>query len=138
MEKINLLFVIDDGYVEQLKVTLYSIRQALGEQAVSVYLMQKELLEKHQELEDFCQKLDFDYHSVLVGEEVFKDAPTTDRYPDTIYYRLLAQEFLPQDLGRILYLDADILCLNDFTDFYFMEWVQRFMLQPATMRTGTF
>lgn len=121
METINLLFVIDDGYVEQLKVTLYSIRQALGEQAVGVYLMQKELLEKHQELADFCQKLDFDYHSVLVGEEVFKDAPTTDRYPDTIYYRLLAQEFLPQDLGRILYLDADILCLNDFTDFYLME-----------------
>lgn len=120
METLNLLFVIDDGYVDQMKVTLFSVKQQLGERAVAVYLMQKQELKRHDELAVFCQQLGYSYHPVIVGDEVFKDAPTTDRYPDTIYYRLLAQEFLPEQLDRILYLDADIVCLNDFSDFYQM------------------
>ncbi|MBF8969793.1 glycosyltransferase family 8 protein [Streptococcus sp. NLN76] len=121
VQELNLLFVIDDGYVDQLKVTLYSIQQELGEKKVAIYLMQKESLAREEELATYCQGLGYSYHPVVVGNQIFKDAPTTDRYPDTIYYRLLAQEFLPQDLERILYLDADILCLNDFTSLYQME-----------------
>lgn len=50
----------------------------------------------------------FVYTPVVVGEEAFEDAPTTDRYPETIYYRLLAHEYLPKELDKILYVDADI------------------------------
>lgn len=120
MDLLNLLFVVDDGYVEQLKVTLFSIKQQLKNQAVAVYLMQKQELKRNEELATFCYQLSYSYHPIVVGDEVFKDAPTTDRYPDTIYYRLLAHEFLPEHLDRILYLDADILCLNSFSDFYQM------------------
>ncbi|EHI74990.1 UDP-galactose:(galactosyl) LPS alpha1,2-galactosyltransferase WaaW [Streptococcus criceti] len=118
MESLNLMFVVDDGYVDQLKVTLYSVRQQMSGSSIHIYLLQKTVLKKSDELEQFCQKLDCTYHPITIGEDLFKDAPTTDRYPDTIYYRLLAHEFLPQDLDRILYLDADILCLNGFMDFY--------------------
>lgn len=54
----------------------------------------------------------------MTGEEVFEDAPTTNRYPETIYYRLLAHEYLPKELDKILYVDADILCLNDVVPLY--------------------
>lgn len=121
MTPLNLLFVIDDGYVDQLKVTCYSIDQQVSGSRIQVYLMQKEPLKRQTELLQFFEQLGWTYHPVIVGQDLFKDAPTTDRYPDTIYYRLLAQEFLPADLDRILYLDADILCLNDFRDFYEQE-----------------
>lgn len=121
MTPLNLLFVIDDGYVDQLKVTCYSIDQQVSGARIQVYLMQKEPLKRQMELLQFFEQLGWAYHPVIVGQDLFKDAPTTDRYPDTIYYRLLAQEFLPADLDRILYLDADIICLNDFQDFYQQE-----------------
>ncbi|MGT2928734.1 glycosyltransferase family 8 protein [Streptococcus dentasini] len=121
MEPVNLLFTVDDAYVDQLKVTLYSIKQNLSAAEVHVYLLQKALLRKNDQLADFCQVLDYHYHPIIVGDQPFKDAPTTDRYPDTIYYRLLAHEFLPKDINKILYLDADILCLNDFREFYQQE-----------------
>lgn len=57
----------------------------------------------------------------MIGEKSFEDAPTTNRYPETIYYRLLAHEYLPQDLDKILYVDADILCLNDMVALYEMD-----------------
>lgn len=33
----------------------------------------------------------------------------------------MAHKFLPETLDRILYLDADMLCLNDFSSLYDME-----------------
>lgn len=92
-----------------------------------------------------------------MGDELFKQAPTTDRYPDTIYYRLLAGKFLPPTVTKILYLDADIICLNDFTNLYeldlgdnlyaaashneddnFLDLVNKFRLQNFEMDSSYF
>ena len=45
---------------------------------------------------------------------IFKQAPVSDRYPESIYYRLLAQNYLPKDLDKVLYLDADIWLYQRF------------------------
>ncbi len=121
MNTINLLFSIDDGYVQQFMVTLYSIYQNSSHKAIAVYVLQKQLLQKNAEIVDFCQKLGVTYYPVVIGEEAFEDAPTTDRYPETIYYRLLAHDYLPENLDKILYVDADILCLNDIVSLYELD-----------------
>lgn len=114
----NLLFSINDGYVDQFKVTLYSIFQNSQFETLHVYILQKPQLQRHDEIEAFCQVLGASYHPIVIDEMAFEDAPTTDRYPETIYYRLLAHDYLPTDLGKILYLDADILCINDLSELY--------------------
>ena len=121
MKKMNLLFAIDDGYVQQFMVTLYSIHQNSSNKQFSVYVLQNTELAQNEAIETFCHKLGLDYHPVVIGEKSFEDAPTTNRYPETIYYRLLAHEYLPQDLDKILYVDADILCLNDMVALYEMD-----------------
>lgn len=118
---INLLFIIDKTYVEHLKVTLYSIKQVMKDKEIRVYLLQKETFDKNLDLEQYCHTLGFDYQPIIVPENLFANAPTTERYPDTIYYRLLAHEFLPKTVMKILYLDADILCLNDFSALYALD-----------------
>ena len=114
----NLLFSIDDTYVTQWKVTMYSVLSNSKRTDFDVYILQKEQLSLHEEIIKFCQHLGVNYHPVIIGESEFQNAPVSKRYPETIYYRLLAHEYLPQDLDKILYLDADILCLNDVFDFY--------------------
>ena len=49
---------------------------------------------------------------VLVDQSLFDSAPVTDRYPQEMYYRLLAAQLLPDTLDRVLYLDPDILVIN--------------------------
>lgn len=117
----NLLFSIDDMYVDHFKVMLYSLVRQTKNRKLEIYVLQKTLLKRHTELIQYTQNLEVGYHPIIVGTEVFAQAPTTDRYPDTIYYRLLAHKFLPETLDRILYLDADMLCLNDFSSLYDME-----------------
>ncbi|AXQ78640.1 glycosyltransferase family 8 protein [Streptococcus chenjunshii] len=121
MKPINLLYSIDDSYVDQFKVTLFSVWQNASVKDMAVYVLQKKLLQRNAEIHQFCQQLGFAYFPVVIGEEAFKDAPTTDRYPETIYYRLLAHEYLPKELDRILYMDADILCLNDIVPLYHLD-----------------
>ena len=132
----NLLFVIDDAYVEQFKVVLFSIVQQMPNQDFQVYVMQKNLLSQDDAIEGYVEKLGLTYHPIVVGKEAFANAPTTDRYPDTIYYRLLAHEFLPEDVDKILYLDADLICLNDFKELYEMEMGTQFYAAASHNEDG--
>lgn len=59
-------------------------------------------------------------HSIHVHqlpEQLFAKLPSTELFSKAIYYRLLAPYLLERE-ATILYLDADIVCLNAFTDFY--------------------
>ena len=132
----NLLFVIDDAYVEQLKVVLYSIVQQMPKQAFQVFLMQQVLLKKQSEIKRFVENLGMTYHPIVVGEDTFASAPTTDRYPQTIYYRLLAHEFLPEEVDKVLYLDADLICLNGFGELYEMEMGEQYYVAASHNEDG--
>lgn len=114
----NLLFAIDDNFVQQLETVLLSIHLNTKSQEFNIYVLQKKRLAKEAELAAFCKQLKMTYHPVMVKQSLFENAPVTARYPTTIYYRLLAHQMLPQDLHKILYLDADILCINDLSPLY--------------------
>ena len=114
----NLLFTINNGFYHQLTTTLMSIRLNTYADRFDIYMIHNEEFTKDDKLARFCQQLGMNYHPITIKNDAFKDAPVSDRYPATIYYRLLAHHYLPDDLDRILYLDADILCINDLSTLY--------------------
>lgn len=114
----NLLFAIDDRFVSQLETVLLSIHLNTKERDIDFYVLQKTPLQLEAELQAIATEFGMTYHRVLVDESLFENAPVTDRYPTTIYYRLLAHQMLPQSLHKILYLDADLLCINDLGTLY--------------------
>lgn len=114
----NLLFSIDDNFARQLETVLVSIRLNTQAKEINVYVLQRLPLKQGTEIADLCRRLGMVYHPVRVKEELFVNAPVTDRYPTTIYYRLLAHKLLPQNVHKILYLDADVLCINNLDQFY--------------------
>jgi lipopolysaccharide biosynthesis glycosyltransferase len=119
---LNLLFSIDYHFVNQLKTTLLSIAQNTKGCSINVYVLQKNTLEQSESLNDYCNKLGIHYFPIVIGEDaLFENAPISKRYPETIYYRLIAHKYLPSHLDKVLYLDADILCINDLLPLYQME-----------------
>lgn len=114
----NLLFSIDDSYVSHLETVLYSIKMNTPGQKFSIYVISDHRLAGQAQLTEFCQKLGMQFYPLVVDADDFANAPITARYPQTIYYRLLAHRYLPKDLKRILYLDADVLCINDLSPLY--------------------
>ena len=90
----------------------------LGER-LTIYLMHSNLDE--QELEDLQQFIQNDgsqLEVIRINDDYFEEAPTLLHYTKAMYYRLLAFEFLPKELDRILYLDPDILVINPIRELY--------------------
>ena len=90
---------------------LNSIRLNSQPRPLDVYVIQSQELVHTPEIRKTCELWGMNYHPIIIRDEEFDQAPVTDRYPKTIYYRLLAHQYLPKQLHRILYLDADVLCM---------------------------
>ena len=73
MTEINLLFSIDDRYVEQSKPTLYSVYLNSPSALLHVFVLQKKLLKRNVEIEEFCEALGIIYEPVVIGEKAFDE-----------------------------------------------------------------
>lgn len=111
----NLLFCINQHYLSPFLVTLRSLARFPAD--YHVYIFHRDLDEK---LQQHIQNtfLEMDFHFLTIQKEDLPYFPTTQRYPLEIYYRLYAAHFLPQNLDRILYLDADTLIIHSLETLY--------------------
>ena len=58
-----------------------------------------------------------------VDPDKFKDAPLHLKWISReTYYRLLAQEMLPGDVERVLYLDVDMIVMGSLEEFYHQDF----------------
>lgn len=120
----NLLFSITKNYIRQLETVLFSIRENNKNKDFIIYLLtdDKGSLHAFKKLNDFCSQISMKLEIIQVPSTTFSHAPKTSRYPQMIYYRLVAQNFLPATIDRILYLDCDLLCLNSFDKLYNIDF----------------
>lgn len=127
----NLLMTLDRNYIPQLNVMLFSALYCDSAAHFDVYLLHDEglseadvagtrvLLGQRGEL-----------HLIRVNEDGLADAPTSDRYPKAIYYRIFAAKYLPDTLERVLYLDPDIVVRQSLRELYEMPMGTAFLRRP--------
>ena len=118
---IPIFFAVDDGYAPFLGVTLESMfEKASKNYFYNIHVLNngindeyKEMLMKYQN-SDYC-KIDF----VNVNERInaITELHTRDYYTNTIYYRLFIADLFPE-YDKALYLDADIIILDDISKLY--------------------
>ncbi len=115
----NIVISVNDAYVNHAKVMLFSLCRHTQED-VCVYLLNRNLSQK--QCAKFSLFLEKKCHAslyVLDMNEMFDDMPTvSSQFSVEMYYRLIAQFVLPNDLSRALWLDADIVVLRDLSIFY--------------------
>jgi len=125
----NILVAINRNYITKLEVLLESIFSN-NEVSTEIYLLHSDLLvEDIVLLENFCKvKTETDgilrkLHAICVKDHLF-DRVVIDIPGLSIetYYRLMASELLPDDVDRILYLDADIIVDGSLADFYHVDF----------------
>ena len=110
----NLLLTLDENYLLPCKVMLDSFFASNPqEKDVTVYLLHSAIPGgKLAELEAFCADFGAKLIPVAVEPTLFENAPTSKRYPKEMYYRLLSPLILPRQVERVLYLDPDMLIIN--------------------------
>ncbi|WP_312813635.1 glycosyltransferase family 8 protein [Sedimentibacter sp.] len=123
----NILLTLNSNYIEQLIVMLTSLVKSNANENFEVYIAHSSLDEEDIFLinssicKDRCKIID-----VKIPSGMFNEAPTTDRYPKEMYYRIFAAQYLPEFLDRILYLDPDIVVINSISSLYNMDMGDNF------------
>lgn len=127
----NLMVTLDKEYLPPLRVMLKSLFNNTGE-LFKIYMLHTDIPEEDcGELNSFCRAYGSRLEGIRVSEEAFCDAPVFRHYTKAMYYRLLASQLLPQDIGKILYLDPDILVLNPVRPLYELD-ITDFLYAGAT------
>lgn len=118
---IPIFFAIDDGYAPFLGVTLESmLEKASKEYFYKIYILNNGINENYQKMlmeyqnEDYCQ-----INFVNINERIKKIAElhTRDYYTNAIYYRLFIADLF-YEYDKALYLDADIIVLDDISKLF--------------------
>ncbi|VYU19966.1 glycosyltransferase family 8 protein [Clostridium tertium] len=111
--KINLLVTFDKNYIKPFKTMLKSIIINNPKESLSIWLLHSAIPKcELQELEEYCRLQSVSFTSLEVDRTIFQNSPISKRYPQEMYYRLLAPHLLPTSVEKILYLDPDILVIN--------------------------
>lgn len=133
----NILFTIDRNYIAQMLICVDSIARFPTQGGYDFYILHSSLTKGDVETirahapECVCR-----FHFAAVDVAAFEGFPETERYPKEMYYRILAADYLPRQLGRALYLDPDIIVIKPLETLYQSELADNLFL--ATTHVNTF
>lgn len=133
----NILFTIDRNYIAQMLTCVDSIVRFPTPGGYDIYILHSSLSEADREKiqmharEGVCR-----FHFAAVDVTTFENFPETDRYPKEMYYRILAADYLPEELERILYLDPDIVVIKPLESLYQSDFADNLFL--ATTHVSAF
>ncbi len=116
----NILIAVNSNFIGPASVMVYSLCRSHRDEEVDIYLAYHDLRKKDMErlqkiVSCFGKKR---LHPLDVGGEFSARVSAKGRFSHETYYRILAVNMLPENMDRILYLDADMLIKKDLTEVY--------------------
>ena len=121
MTPVNIAFCINDNYVEQLIVVLWSIMKNLTTgRNVNVWIVSSDMSDASK---NYLRKLRLGFKNLhlsfldIDAKELTQLPRTIDYISTETYYRYLLPNLLP-NIDKILYMDADIVVNGDISPLY--------------------
>lgn len=113
-QEIAIVFAANDHYVPYLTVAIHSLaRNSNIKNKYDIFVFSKDISEKNKTtIKEFIEKQNISVRFVDI-KDYFKSAlKVVGHITEETYFRLIMPDIL-KDYNRILYLDADIIILND-------------------------
>jgi len=121
-DTISILVSFDKNYTGPFRTMLTSLALNNPSERFRVFLMHSSIPDSSlAALSEACARLGADFTPLQVRRDFFEAAPVSKRYPQEMYYRLLAPNVLPLELKRVLYLDPDLLIINSLRPLWELE-----------------
>lgn len=113
---VHIAFGVDKNFVRGMGVLISSIGEHNPEEKIIVHVF-TDYIEVSDKVK--LQKLTEIYHFIIkiyyVNIVVFENLPTTIAWSIATYYRFIMGQVLYKKVDRVLYLDADILCIGSLS-----------------------
>lgn len=113
----------DNNYAMSLGVTMLSAAQHLrAGTRMQLYVMDGGLSDENRsKLEATWKDERIDLHWIKPDVSLVEDFMTSHHISSVAYFRILLPQVLPDSLDRVLYLDSDLLVLDDIVELWEME-----------------
>ncbi len=134
--KMNLLVTLNEAYLPHLNTLLSSVLHHNPDTYFIVYLLHTSIREKMTEQTKAILGVSGELVMIEAEGHGLDDAPTTDRFPKEMYYRIFAAKYLPEDVDRVLYLDPDIIVNGSLAELYEMQLGENYF--AAASHNGKF
>lgn len=120
---INIVMAVNKAFLKPLKVAFKSLVEN-SKNHFKLYLLNSSLTEKElNELTHFIEiNCKSEFKVIDIDESLFVGFPLSSKqFTIESYYRIFIPYFLPKDMERCMWLDADTLILNDISCYYFQD-----------------
>lgn len=118
----NILVTLDKKYLYPLTVMLKSLTKSNPHGCFEIYVAHTDLDNRDfRHISDCVDTERMRINPVQMHPELFKDAPLLKRTTYATYYRLIAFDYLPDTVDKILYLDPDICIINNLSSLYELD-----------------
>ncbi|TLU82831.1 MAG: glycosyltransferase family 8 protein [Chlorobium sp.] len=117
-EKVNIVFAIDNNYVQHLSVALVSLLDNNKDLSFRIYIISSGLSDKNiKNIHKISDRYDCEVKNITVSDDLFVTLATAHPfYPKGTYYRLLIPELINEQ--KVLYLDSDIVVNGSIKALY--------------------
>lgn len=116
---LEIVVTCDEGYLGPLRIMLLSLRANNRAENIRVWILHRGIPQVALEsLAVFCGHIEIELAPRMVDQALFAHARSSERYPQEMYYRMLAPHVIDADIDRALYLDPDILIINPLTPLF--------------------
>lgn len=117
---INIAICFDDNFVMPAGVLLTSVCISNNTNEITFYIISDSLSDINKKnLKLIADKYNKNIIFIDITLESLKDFPINlSNFTLATYYRILLPQVLPENIGKILYLDCDMLVVDNLSDFY--------------------
>lgn len=116
---INILVTLNSGYLGPLCVMLRSLCLSNPTAQFRIFVAHTSLTESDfAKIEASVSTDTCRVESIHVPQDRFPGLPYSKRWPQEACYRIFAAHILPADLDRVLYLDPDMVIINNIEQLY--------------------
>lgn len=135
----NILMAFDSNYCKPAMVTMQSVL-CNNPCEIRFYIIYSSLLPTEKErLQEFVAGSGHGTVEFLeVPAELFAELPTLRWISKETYYRLMAQKLLPESVERILWLDADMIVLQNIEEFYHQDMEGMLLVACSYREEGSY
>lgn len=119
---LEIVVTCDEGYLGPLRTMLLSLRANNRAENIRVWILHRGIPQVVLEsLAVFCGRIKIELAPRMVDQALFAHALSSERYPQEMYYRMVAPHVIDADIDRALYLDPDILIINPLAPLFDIE-----------------
>lgn len=119
---LEIVVTCDEGYLGPLRTMLLSLRANNRAENIRVWILHRGIPQVVLEsLAVFCGRIKIELAPRMVDQALFAHARSSERYPQEMYYRMVAPHVIDADIDHALYLDPDILIINPLAPLFDIE-----------------